>query len=329
MKVQSKYLNVDVIQWLADDAESLFFLLKSIPALKENNVQKDNKVIVHSTSLHSLNKKAYDYFDTPGIGIMWFFSSFVECGYNVSDNMVYSILKEILKFQQDDGGFTLNWKPFCSTACITGQLVYYLLESGYQGKEVEKGIAWILAHQRDDGGWLHCPIGSVGDSLKYLLFKRTGKGLELEHTDAPSCAVATVMCAKALMKINTRNSNDNFQRAIAYMFRDDAIFTETGCRCRVAYNHELLGYPFYLDYDSIDAIQFSLFSGDTAEALRIRLFNQCIKKQFDDGSFPLEHKRRGCMHQFLRLPVKLNTKDTLTTVRVVSMLVNTGNAVIE
>ncbi|MEJ5361918.1 MAG: prenyltransferase/squalene oxidase repeat-containing protein [Spirochaetota bacterium] len=260
---------------------------------------------------------------------MWFFSSFVECGCNVGDNMVYSILKEILKFQQDDGGFTLNWKPFCSTACITGQLVYYLLESGYQGKEVEKGIAWILAHQRDDGGWLHCPIGSVGDSLKYLLFKRTGKGLRLEHSDAPSCAVATVMCAKALMKTNTHNSNDSFQRAIAYMFRDDAIFTETGCRCRVAYNHELLGYPFYLDYDSIDAIRFSLFLGDTSEAFRIRSFNQCIKKQFDDGSFPLEHRRRGCMHQFLRLPVKLKSKDKLTTVRVVSMLVNTGNAVIE
>jgi hypothetical protein len=329
VKVKSKYLSGDVIQWLADDTVSLFFLLKSIPALKENNVQKESTQKLHSISLYTPTKKAYEYFDAPGIGIMWFFSSLVESGFDIRDNVVYSILKEILKFQQDDGGFTLNWKPFCSTACITGQLVYYLLESGYQGKEVEKGITWIIAHQRNDGGWLHCPIGSVGDSLKYLLFKRIGEGIRLEYTDAPSCVVATVMCAKALMKIDTQNCNDSIQRAIAYMFRDDAIFEEAGCRCRVAYNHELLGYPFYLDYDSIDAIQFSLFLGDTSEAFRIRSFNQCIKKQFDDGSFPLEHRRRGCMHQFLRLPVKLKSKDKLTTVRVVSMLVNTGNAVIE
>ncbi|NMB64449.1 MAG: hypothetical protein GYA16_06220, partial [Spirochaetes bacterium] len=97
----------------------------------------------------------------------------------------------------------------------------------------------------------------------------------------------------------------------------------------ISYNHELLGYPFYLDYDSIDAIQFSLYLGNGAEMFRIRLFNQCIKKQFEDGSFPLEHRRKGCMHQFLQLPVKLKSKDKLTTVRVISMLVNTGNAVIK
>ncbi|GAB4220772.1 MAG TPA: prenyltransferase/squalene oxidase repeat-containing protein [Spirochaetota bacterium] len=329
MEIQSKYLNGDIIQWLMDDAVSLFFLKKRIPALQETTIQKDSIQIVHSASLFSPNRKTFEYFDTPGIGIMWFFSSLVESGFDISDNVVYSILKEILTFQQDDGGFTLNWKPFCSTACITGQLVYSLLESGYQGKEVEKGIAWILAHQRDDGGWLHCPIGSVGDSLNYLLFKRTGGGIRLEHTDVPSCAVATVMCARALMKTGNQISNDTLHRAIAYMFRNDAIFKETGCRCRISYNHELLGYPFYLDYDSIDAIQFSLYLGNGSETFRIRLFNQCIKKQFEDGSFPLEHRRRGCMHQFLQLPVKLKSKDKLTTVRVISMLVNTGNAVIK
>jgi len=329
VKIKSKYLSGDVVQWLANDAVSLYLLLKRIPALREHSIQKNSNPTLHTASLYSPNKKAYDYFDAPGIGIMWGFSSLVESGFDVSDNMVYSMLKEILIFQQDDGGFTLNWKPFCSTACITGQLVYSLLESGYQGKELEKGISWIVSHQRDDGGWLHCPIGSVGDSLKYLLFKRTGKGIQSEHTDVPSCAVATVMCAKALMKMGIHYSNDTLQRAIAYLFRNDAMFKESGCRCRVAYNHELLGYPFYLDYDSIDAIHFSLCLGDTTEALRIRLFNQCIKKQFDDGSFPLEHRRRGCMHQFLRLQSKLKSKDRLTTIRVVSMLINTGNAVIE
>jgi len=329
VRIKSKYLSGDVVQWLADDAVSLYFLLNRIPALRAHSTQKDNSLKSHLTSLYSANKKAYDYFDAPGVGIMWFFSSLVESGVDVSDTMVYAMLKEILKFQQGDGGFTLNWKPFCSTACITGQLVYSLLESGYQGKELEKGISWIISHQRDDGGWLHCPIGSVGDSLKYLLFKGTGKGIQLDHSDVPSCAVATVMCAKALMKMGTHHSNDALQRAIAYLFRNDAMFKESGCRCRVAYNHELLRYPFYLDYDSIDAIHFSLCLGDAAESLRIRLFNQCIKKQFDDGSFPLEHRRRGCMHQFLCLPSKLKSNDRLTTIRVVSMLVNTGNAVIE
>ncbi|MGQ9843706.1 MAG: hypothetical protein ACUVRK_09080 [Spirochaetota bacterium] len=332
MKIKSKYLSGDIGQWLSNDSLSLYILLKRIPALRKYSTQKGNNLTLHPASLYSLNQKAYNYFDAPGIGIMWFFSSLVESGFDVSDNTVYSILKEILRFQQDDGGFTLNWKPYCSTACITGQLVYSLLASGYQGKELEKGMNWIVYHQRDDGGWLHCPIGSVGDSLKYFLFKLTGRGIQFEHTDVPSCAVATVMCAKALMemgKMGTHYSNDVLQSAIAYLFRNDAMLKENGCRCRVAYNHELLGYPLYLDYDGIDAIHFLICSGNAAESIRIKLFNHCIKKQFDDGSFPLEHRRRGCMHHFLRLPSKLKTKDRLTTIRVVSMLVNTGNAIIE
>ncbi len=328
MKIKSKYLRGDIIQWLLDDEVSLYFLLKIIPGFKGHDIHKEINPTLHS-ALYSAHKKAYKYFDTPGIGIMWFFSSLVEIGFKASDNAVYRVLKEILTYQQDDGGFTLNWKPFCSTACITGQIVYSLIESGYQGKELENGITWILDHQRHDGGWLHCPVASFGDALKYLLFKRAGEGIRLEHTDVPSCAVATVMCARALMKINKQNSNDSVQRAIAYILRNDAMFKETGCRCRVAYNHELLGYPFYLDYDSIDAIHFSLLLGEKALSLRIRLFNQCIKKQFDDGSFPLEHRRRGCMHDFLQLPVKRGERDKLTTIRLLSMLLGTGNAIME
>lgn len=329
MKIKCKYLNGDIVQWLAEDDLHCYFLLKNIPALKQLSIPKDRYPEFNYHKVFSIHKKAYDVFDAPGIGIMWIFSSLVECGIDVRDNTLYSLIKDILRFQQVDGGFTLNWEPFCSTGCITGQLVYSLLESGYQGKELEKGFAWILDHQRHDGGWLHCPIGSFGDSLKYLLFKRAGKGIRLEHTDVPSCAVATFMCVKALMKMGSDNTNDRIKRAIAYLLNNNAILKETGCRCRVAFNHELLGYPFYLDYDSIDAIHLSLFLGDKTESLRIQLFNQCIKKQFDDGKFPLEHRRRGCMHDFLKLPVKEGKHDKLTTIRVLSMLFNTGNASLE
>ncbi|MCX8124155.1 MAG: hypothetical protein N3F66_08325 [Spirochaetes bacterium] len=328
MKINSKYLNGDVVQWLVEDELSFHFLQRCIPVIKFD-FKKDTNSIIHFHRLYSLHKKAYQFFDSPGVGIMWIFSSLVECGLDVRDNKLYSMIKDILRFQQDDGGFTLNWKPFCSTGCITGQLVCSLLESRYQGKELEKGIAWILDHQRYDGGWLHCPIGSFSDSLKYLFFKRTGQGIRLEHTDVPSCALATVMCVKALMKMGSDNANDRIKRAIAYLLNNNAILKETGCRCRVAYNHELLGYPFYLDYDSIDAIHLSLLLGKKVESLRIQLFNQCIKKQFEDGRFPLEHRRRGCLHDFLQLPVKEGKHDKLTTIRVLSMLFNTGNASLE
>ncbi len=329
MKIKSKYLNGDSVPWLVEDDLHFYFLLKNIPASKQLSIPKDRYPEFNYHNVLSIQKKAYDVFDATGIGIMWIFSSLIECGMKVNDNTLYSILKDILRFQQDDGGFTLNWDPFCSTGCITGQLVYGLLESGYQGKELEKGIAWIFDHQRHDGGWLHCPIGSFGDSLKYLFFKRTGQGIRLEHTDVPSCAVATVMCVKALMKMGSENANDRIERAVAYLLNDNTMLKETGCRCRVAFDHELLGYPFYLDYDSIDAIYISLLLGDKAESLRIQLFNQCIKKQFEDGRFPLEHRRRGCMHDFLKLAVRRGQHDKLTTIRVLSMLFYTGNASFE
>ena len=118
------------------------------------------------------------------------------------------------------------------------------------------------------------------------------------------------------------------KNALEYLTADNAFGKEKGCKCRVAYNHDLLGYPFYLDYDYVDGILL-LHQNEKTNNGSVPLFNRCLSKQLDDGSFPVEQKRSGCMHHFLRLPVALHKQDALTTIRVISMLYETGCATVE
>ena len=61
----------------------------------------------------------------------------------------------VLKSQGDDGGWA-QLPEMTSDAYATGQALFLLAESGFSAREpaYRRGIAWLLANQRDDGAWV-------------------------------------------------------------------------------------------------------------------------------------------------------------------------------
>lgn len=303
----SKYLKADPTGWLMEESEpSISYLvtrdLHDNPdeMLYENLLGSDEIMRLTSTTEGFLGDAInFDIFYT---GTMWCFAEAIERGMDIRTPILRNTADFLVqKVQTESGGFSLNWKPQTPVACRTGDMVRSLLRSGFRDPAVDKGIDWIVTHQRHDGGWLHCPISGTCDQMRLLFLNSPGKGLERENDNrVTSCFYATIACAMALVENRDRGgtANDNVIRNAAEFFLRRSLFRDSKnnpIRPRKSWNRDFrnLGYPVMCQYDILYGLLFIARSGFLRDGRTNEAFNLIISKQNDDGTWNTENDGIG------------------------------------
>ena len=312
MTLVNKYLKYDPTAWLLEESDpSIRYLFKK-EILKDpdsdayyehllGDIRIKNILNGSGRILGSIKK-----FDIFYRGTMWFFAEAIEHGLDKRTPAVDMTAEYILQtFQTPSGGFTLNWEPQHAVSCRTGDMVRFLIGAGLMDDRIEKGIRWILRHQRHDGGWLHCPISGLCDQINLVLFRRSGKGLKREErSDTPSCIFASIACGLALAeyarKTNSSDHDEIISKAAEY-FLNHSFFTESSKFSIIPkysrYNDfTLLGYPVLSQYDILHGLLFIAQIGLFHDRRCGEAFNIIMSKQNEDGTWNLEEARTGMMY---------------------------------
>ena len=218
----NRYLKGDPIPWLVDGTDPAVTYLAErdlVPGGAADYSILENSalpaVFPVSDDGISGNIKNIDLFYR---GTLWYFLFAAECGYRSDSEFICKTASFLIdKISSHDNGVSLDCKPLTSTGCRTGSMVRALLKSGCFPERAEKGLEWILNNQRPDGGWLHCPFYGVCDSIKLVLFKKPGRGLDFEKDNTcGSCPVATASCAEALIESGRNEYLPFINRAAEY-----------------------------------------------------------------------------------------------------------------
>ncbi|MFC1671486.1 prenyltransferase/squalene oxidase repeat-containing protein, partial [Spirochaetota bacterium] len=328
-----KYLTTNPIQWLLENNDPIIRYL-TLRDIVQKDYDREYNIIFQSKQIQTLlksgtsgimgNKNNYDIYYK---GSMWYFAESIEMGMDKRTEQVDKTAQYITETSQlESGGFTLNWKPKVEAACRTGDMVKYLILAGYNDDRVEKGIHWILEHQRHDGGWLHCPLGSTCDIIKLMLFNKSGSGLKREsNTCINSCFYATIACSMAL--VHYENKHDEALKKAANFFLKRSLYLNSKnepIKPKRFWNSDfrLLGYPVLNQYDILYGMNFISEAGYFKDSRTVDAFNLIMSKQNPDGSWNLENAQTGMLYGNDR-KAPIGIKNKWVTLSVMRMLKNT------
>ncbi len=311
MKMNSKYLNQSPLDWLLEDSDPSIRYLTSKEIVEDSASDSLYGAITETPAIRRLvnrkgillGKSRHD--DIFYSGIVWCFAEAIERGLDKRSSIIQNSAEFIItRYQTQSGGFSLQWKPLTEVACRTGDMIRLLLRAGFKGEKVNRGIEWIVAHQRHDGGWLHCPLAGTCDQLKLILLNKPGSGLNREgNHSVTSCIYATIACSMALADyryISGSTRNDvPISRAAEFFLQRSLYKTGRGepIRPRPSWNRDfrLLGYPVMSQYDILLGTLFIAKAGLLGERRAGEAFNLIISKQNNDGSWNMENAQTGMM----------------------------------
>ena len=142
----NKYLNENPLPWLLNhESPTIRFLSKRDILHDGSEIEEFEKTKTafeeHSfkKSRNSLilgDKKNFDLYYT---GTMWQFALAVEHGLHKKIEYIEQTAEFLFKKCQDSsGGFIFNWKPALPVACRTGNLLKYLILSGYNDERISE-----------------------------------------------------------------------------------------------------------------------------------------------------------------------------------------------
>lgn len=310
--LDSKYLNGNPLEWLLEESDPSISYLTRKEIIADPNFKTGYGRILESRDIIDIpgwgsgilgNSRNFDLFYR---GTIWCFAESVERGLDKSTDIIRSTAEFIFsKVQTPSGGFTLDFNPPTPVACRTGDLCRYLLRAGYDDDRVRRGIAWIVSHQRDDGGWLHCPLAGICDQLKLIMFKKAGNGLDRESDpNVTSCFYATIACAMALVEDAQRFGSDSHRDVIrnaAEFFLRRSLYKNRNnepIRPRGNWNRDfrLIGYPILSQYDILYGLLFIAKAGAISDRRTGETFNMLMSRQNDDGSWNLENAQTGMLY---------------------------------
>jgi hypothetical protein len=308
----SKYLSNSPLEWLLEDSDPSISYLTRRDILDDKSCDGLYSRISETPECKRLMNKSgtilgrsnnYDIFY---YGAVWCFAEAVERGLDRRSPVLQETARFIISHcQTPSGGFSLKWKPNTELACRTGDMIRLLLRAGYIDEHVQRGIDWIMAHQRHDGGWLHCPLAGICDQFKLILFNKPGSGLEREDDNqVTSCFYATIACSMALAEYRIKSASHSYDLTItnaAEFFLKRSLFKNTRgepIRPRSTWNRDfrMLGYPVMSQYDILYGLLFIAKSGFLGDRRAGEAFNLIISKQNNDGSWNMENAQTGMMY---------------------------------
>lgn len=303
----NKYLNMDPVPWLTDGNNPAVSYLVKNEILKQQDSEKIYEELVKSDLTNYFKNNVskgilgdFTHLDLFYRGSVWFFLLAVESGYKYNSEFVSSTADKICsKTQLAEGGFKFNFKSSEAVGCRSGNLIYALLKSGIDDNRTKNGINWIIQNQREDGGWLHCPVAGFCDIMKIILLNKSGNGLkhEKEHT-IPSCPIASYSCLNAIIQSDNKTFNETIDKGADFFIRNNFfIKTNKKMQCGINVDFEKLGYPVMSQYDYLSGLILISKTGKYNCFKNGELFNRIIKKQNLDGSWNIENRFQGMMNE--------------------------------
>ena len=245
------------------------------------------------------------HFDALYTGCMWRFAEAVLRGFDRREPAVADTAEFLFsRCQKQSGGFILNWNPEIEVACRTGDMLRFLMLAGYSDERIESGVEWIARTQREDGGWLHCPLAGFADFMKLLLFRRAGSGLEREGDGrVSSCVFASIACMNALLEYNHRHRRFDaaISRAAEY-FLSHRMFVEPGkatmppCCGMAMMRPELIGCPVISQYDVLYGLTAIARAGAFSDSRTGEAFNEIMSRQGSGGVWAYENFGAGMLY---------------------------------
>ena len=183
-----------------------------------------------------------------------------EMGADPSDRRIIKVLEACLElFAKPDGGFGRS----DSHLCITGNMVRAatLLDHG-DDPRVKRGITWLLAHQRADGGW-HC-------------FPEDEPGSTVDSWE-PLAALGTIPSPQRSPEVA-----DAIKRGVAF-FLDQHLGVDAG------YDPwRSIHFPRHYYYDFLLGLELTTSLGDPKDKRLKSALDLLLSKRASDGCWALD-----------------------------------------
>jgi len=324
----SKYITADPLPWLTDGENPAVRYLVKKEILKNSDPEEIYNELLNS-ELTGYFRKNYSknvlgdlkHLDLFYHGSVWFFLLAVESGYNKSADFISTTADYLcIQTQVSGGGFRFNYKSSDAVGCRTGNMIYSLLKSGISDSRTEQGISWIVKNQRNDGGWLHCPIAGFCDVMKLVFLNKAGNSLKHENDiKITSCPVASYSCLKALIEFSSKSDDITVNKGAEFFLRNNFfINTSQKLFCGNRVDFKKPGYPLMSQYDYLSGMVLLSQIHSTDNFNTGTLFNSIMKKQNQDGLWNCENKLQGMIKE-------KNIKSRWTTLNALRLI----NAIVE
>lgn len=312
----NKYVAGNPVEHLLDDSDAIIRYLtlrdvigeSSAPLQKTYNEMADDKrcrELLSNIKNHILG----DVNDLINFhrGSAFLIAKALNFGFDGRESFISKTIHVILeRWQHPGGGICGPWQPPYPDAALTGEIIALALKADIFNDRVQKGIDWILARQRHDGGWLYAPISGIASALTFIFFIKSRDPLRHDgNPSIPSCMIATTACMKALLacrgKVRRETIDHAISRGARYMLTHHLRIIKT---VPTLFNYHLtadssakVGNPLIFSYDILLGLLIIAASNlfnvpETSDA-----FNVLIAKQSDAGILPYENFSKGMLFQ--------------------------------
>jgi Prenyltransferase and squalene oxidase repeat len=316
----------DIIRWLAEDdnpvVQSLAY--KEFPEYVKGasaNIE-DVTVIKRILSANSDglvgNTVKYDQWYS---GAVWMFAELVAYGFLSNHPVVNKNIRFILDtLQMSSGGFTMNWAPPSEAAGWTGDILYYLLKSGYDGPEAARAADWLMSVQQSDGGWCYSPLSGLKNTLLFTLFGKSGKPVRKIRE---SSLIATVSCGRALALYAAQSGKgkESVARAAEFVLNRKRLMkrTQKGGELYLSNPHfHRFSFPVLCQQDIVSSLLFIAEAGMINDERASEPFNIVMRSRLEDGTFSCKSRTHGTLHAKYR--IKKGVSDKWATLQAMRLM---------